>query len=415
MHTWLDYINTLHYREIDLDLSRIISLAGKLGLSDFSCPVVTVAGTNGKGSVIKSLESIYLASGYQVAAYTSPHLLFFNERLRFNNSPMSDRDFTEAFTFIEKNRNQQALSFFEFTTLACLYICKRLALDVLLLEVGLGGRLDAVNIIDPDVSVITTIGIDHTDWLGSDRESIGREKAGIFRAYHPVICGDPNPPDSIFEAARLLKSPIFQFRKDFFIVKNKKTWEWNGPNGIYYDSLPFPRLKIQNVATSLMVITQLQDCLPVRKFSVISGIREAVLPDRFEQLEKPVSVIFDVAHNPQATQYLAEQLHRTSYSGQTFAVFGMLKDKDILGTITPMLSCIDCWYVGGLPEVQRGASGKKLVDFLRIKGVKHCCNFVSVNKALEAAIAKCAAQDRIVVFGSFYTVAIAKKFFSQNR
>ena len=408
MNGWLDYINTFHCREIDLGLSRVTSLAKKLGLSTFSCPVITVAGTNGKGSVIKSLESIYLAAGYQVAAYTSPHLLCFNERLRLNGEPMLDRNFIESFAFIEKNRDQQPLSFFEFTTLACFYICKKLVLDVLLLEVGLGGRLDAVNVIDSDVAVITTIDIDHTDWLGNDRESIGREKAGIFWTHRPVICGDPNPPKSLLGAAQLLKAPVFQFMKDFSVIKNEKTWEWQGPK-VNYDALPLPQLKTQNVATSLMVVTQLQDRLPVKKLAIITGIQTAILPGRFERVEKPVSIIFDVAHNPQATHYLAEQLRCSCHLGQTFAVVGMLKDKDISGAFLPMFSCVDRWYVGGLSET-RGASGEKLAGILRTEGIEDCYNFTSIDKAFEQAIVQCKKQDRIVVFGSFYTVAIAKRF-----
>ncbi|MFW0079085.1 MAG: bifunctional tetrahydrofolate synthase/dihydrofolate synthase [Coxiella endosymbiont of Haemaphysalis qinghaiensis] len=412
MNGWLDYINTLHCREIDLGLSRVIRLAKKLGLSTFSCPVITVAGTNGKGSVIKSLESIYLAAGYQVAAYTSPHLLSFNERLRFNGEPILDRNFIEAFAFIEKNRDRKPLSFFEFTTLACFYICKKLVLDVLLLEVGLGGRLDAVNVIDPDVAVITTIDIDHTDWLGNDRESIGREKAGIFWAHRPVICGDPNPPGSLLWAAQLLQAPIFQFMKDFSVIENQKTWKWQGP-AINYDALPLPQLKTQNVATSLMVVTRLQDRLPVKELAIVTGIQKATLPGRFERVEKPVSIIFDVAHNPQATRYLAEQLHRSCHSGRTFAVAGMLKDKDILGTFSPMLSCIDRWYVGGLSKT-RGASGEKLSGILRTEGISDCYNFTSIDEAFKEAIVQCKEQDRIVVFGSFYTVAIAKQFLSRG-
>ncbi|MFW0066132.1 MAG: bifunctional tetrahydrofolate synthase/dihydrofolate synthase [Coxiella endosymbiont of Dermacentor silvarum] len=413
MNDWLDYISTLHYRKINLGLSRITNLVKKLGLSAFSCPVITVAGTNGKGSVVKSLESIYLSAGYQVAAYTSPHLLSFNERLCFNGELVIDKDFIEAFEFIEKNRDRQPLSFFEFTTLACLYICKKLELDVLLLEIGLGGRLDAVNVVDSDVSVITTIDIDHIDWLGNDRESIGREKAGIFRAYRPVICGDPNPPKSVLEAAQLLQAPIFQFMKDFSIIENGKTWQWQCPS-INYDALPLPKLKIQNVATSLMVVTQLQNQLPVKELAIVAGIQRATLPGRFEQVEQPVSVIFDVAHNSQSTHYLAEQLHRSPCSGRTFAVVGMLKDKDISGAFSPILSYVDRWYVGNLTEI-RGALGRKLVSILRTEGVKDCYNFKSINEAFEKAISQCEVQDRILVFGSFYTVSIAKQFLFRNQ
>ena len=209
MKEWLSYISKLHSRKIDLGLSRIIALAEKLSLRDFSCPVITVAGTNGKGSVIKFLESIYLAAGYRVAAYTSPHLLQFNERLRINGHSVADEALVNAFSFIENNRNNQPLSFFEFTTLAIFYICKKQPLDVLLLEIGLGGRLDAVNIVEPSVAVISNIDIDHTDYLGKNRESIGREKAGIIRWHKLIVCGDPNPPKSVYETAKKIRGAIF--------------------------------------------------------------------------------------------------------------------------------------------------------------------------------------------------------------
>lgn len=410
LNGWLDYISTLNFREIDLGLTRVSYVAKKLGLTTFSSPVITVTGTNGKGSVIKSIESIYLAAGYRVVAYTSPHLLHFNERLRFNGESVLDSDFVEAFAFIDKNRDQEPLSFFEFTTLACFYICKKMTFDILLLEVGLGGRLDAVNVVEPDVAIVTTVDIDHTDWLGSDRESIGREKAGIFRICRPVICGDPNPPKSLLEVAQALKAPVFQFMKDFSIIKCGNTWTWKGP-GITYDALPLPQLKIQNVATSLMAVVYLLDQIPVNKVSIRSGIQKAVLPGRFEKVEKPVSIIFDVAHNPQSANYLAEQL--SSYPlGITCAVAGMLKDKDIIGTFAPLFPYIDYWYVGSLPG-PRGVSGGKLCEILRTLQIESCYNFSSIQEALEKAIlqAKC---DCILVFGSFYTVSIAKQFLSRG-
>ncbi|ACJ18446.1 bifunctional tetrahydrofolate synthase/dihydrofolate synthase [Coxiella burnetii] len=407
MKNWLAYINSLHSREIDLGLSRITSLAEKLSLNNFACPVVTVAGTNGKGSVVKSLESIYLAAGYKVAAYTSPHLLQFNERLRLNGEPATDELFIEAFKFIEDNRNHQPLSFFEFTTLAIFYICKKQNLDILLLEVGLGGRLDAVNIVEPDVTVITTIDIDHTDWLGEDRESIGREKAGIIRRHKPVIGGDPNLPNSVYEQVHLLEAPFYQLEKDFFAVSTKENWQWQGPTQDY-QGLPLPSLKIENIATSLMVIHCLQSQLPVSQHSLIAGIKNAVLPGRFEWIQTPAPIVFDVAHNPQATAYLSEQLRKTDHAGRTLGVVGMLRDKDIPGALKPMLSCIDQWYAGTLSE-SRGATSANLQNVLSELQVENCYNFDSVADAFKKAVEDCRPQDRIVVFGSFYTVAMAKE------
>ena len=409
MKDWLNYINSLHSREIDLGLSRISPLAEELSLNNFPCYVVIVAGTNGKGSVIKSLESIYLSENYKVAAYTSPHILRFNERLRLNGKSLADEAFIEAFKFIEDHRNRQPLSFFEFTTLAIFYICKKQNLDILLLEVGLGGRLDAVNIVEPDVSVITTVDIDHMDWLGGDRESIGREKAGIIRRYKPIICGDPSPPKSVCKRAKLLEAPFYQFKKDFFAVSNGKNWQWQGPSSVSYDSLPLPTLKIQNVATSLMVIHCLQKQLPVMYSSIVAGIKGAILPARFEQFQNPISFIFDVAHNLQATRYLSQQLQKTTHTGRTLGVVGMLKDKDIFGALKPMLSCIDQWYVITLSE-PRGATSKSLQQVLAALQIKNCYNFESVADAFKKALEDCSRQDRIVVFGSFHTVAMAKKY-----
>lgn len=414
MKDWLSYINTLHSRGIDLGLSRIIALAEKLSLRDFSCPVITVAGTNGKGSVIKFLESIYLAAGYRVAAYTSPHLLQFNARLRINGDPVADEALINAFSFIENNRSNQPLSFFEFTTLAIFYICKKQLLDILLLEIGLGGRLDAVNIVEPNVAVISNIDIDHTDWLGKDRESIGREKAGIIRWHKPIVCGDPNPPQSVYETAKKLEAPFFQFETDFFAKVGEGIWEWQGPETIF-EKLPLPDLKIQNAATSLMALHCLQGLLPLPLDAIRNGINKAVLPGRFECVQEPVRIIFDVAHNPQATCYLAEKLQQTAHAGRTLAVVGMFQDKDIRGTFESMLSCVDQWYIGGLQEEARGARSENLMEVLvecRASSAKTCYNFVSVTEAFEGALSNCRLQDRIVVFGSFHTVGLVKRYLS---
>ena len=371
-----------------------------------------MAGTNGKGSVIKSTESIYLSAGYRVAAFTSPHILKFNERLRVNGEEVSDEALMKAFSFIEKARGDQSLSFFEFTTLSILFICQRTALDVLLLEIGLGGRLDAVNIVEPTVSVITNIDIDHTEWLGSDRESIGREKAGIIRANKPIVCGDPEPPHSVLQVAQARHAPMYRLGEAFSLESSSSSWSWLGPR-INYVRLPLPTLKLQNVATSLMTIEYLQEYLPVTQYAIMLGIKRATLPGRFEVVSQPRTVIYDVAHNPQATAYLAEKMQALPSSGRTFAVLGMLSDKDIAGALAPLTEGVDVWYVAGL-EVERGASEQELVSELTAQGVKSCYNFSSVKAAMNQAISDSREQDRVLVFGSFHTVSIAKEALSRE-
>ncbi len=405
---WLDYLYHLHPKEIDLGLSRISDLAERLFLRKFSCPVITVAGTNGKGSVVRFLECIYLAAGYQVATYTSPHLICFNERLRMNGKEVADEALLEAFSVIEKNRGELALTFFEFTTLAALWICQKQALDLLILEVGLGGRLDAVNIVDADVAVITSIDIDHVDWLGPDRESIGREKAGILRSGKPLVCGDASPPDSIRHQVQQQGSPYFQFETDYAINHFDDGWEWCGPDR-RYSRLPLTHLKLQNAATAIMVIELLQTVLPITPFAILTGLSRAQLPGRFEMIESPVRVILDVAHNPQATNYLAAQLREHPIKGDTLSVVGMLRDKDISGSLAPLLSFIKGWYAADL-SVPRGGTAAQIIHSLATQGVSCCYNFATVEDALGAAITRCGPNDQVLVFGSFYTVSLAKQF-----
>ena len=406
---WLNTIYALHPRDIDLGLERIATLANTLRLTKFSCPVITVAGTNGKGSVIKFLESIYLSAGYRVAAFTSPHILTFNERLRINGESVSDEQLIWAFESIERARSDQSLSFFEFTTLAILLICQRISIDVLLLEVGLGGRLDAVNIVDPSLSVITNIDIDHTEWLGSDRESIGREKAGIIREKTPLVCGDPDPPQSVLDIAEESRAPVYCAGRDFSAEENysEGVWSWAGPDKRYLQ-LSWPSLKVQNAATSLMVIDCLQSRLPVTQYSIMRGVKKATLPGRFEAVERPRKIIYDVAHNPQATKYLALKMRSLSRSGRVLVVVGMLKDKDIAKAVAHLIPLVDAWYVASL-EVPRGASDVEIMLELTTQGVKSCYNFASVKAAMEQAVRDCSEQDRMLVFGSFYTVSMAKQ------
>lgn len=407
---WLSLIDSFHPKEIDLGLARVSVIAESLGLSKFLCPVITVAGTNGKGSVVKFLESIYCSAGYRVGAYTSPHLLRFNERLRINQVDIPDEDLLVAFEVIESHRGKTLLTFFEFTTLAILYICQQKCLDVLVLEVGLGGRLDAVNAIYSDISVITTIDLDHTEWLGPDRESIGREKVGITAPGRPLVCGDDNPPESVILGAKKNNAPAYYIGQDFHWQMNEALgWDWRGLT-MSYHHLPITKLKIENASVSLMVIELLQHRLPVTQFAVIEGLKKAVLPGRFEFVELGVPIILDVAHNPQSTSNLALQLQQLPNVGKTKAVVGMLKDKDIKNTLKPLLGIVDEWYLADLDDVTpRGATATHLANFLTTENKKNWYNCRSVADALKTAI-NGGPCDRIVVFGSFYTVALAKTY-----
>jgi len=409
LSNWLSYIAQCHHSRIDLGLDRIAKVADALQCHHFSCPVITVAGTNGKGSCLKVLEEIYRAAGYRVGVYTSPHLHQFNERIRMDGSNVDDDTLVAAFEHIEKHRQDIALSFFEFTTLAALSLFQEAALDVLLLEVGLGGRLDAVNIVDSNAAVITTIDFDHMDWLGDNRDSIGREKVGIIRSGCPVICGDPNPPPVIASKAQQHQATLFQIQQNFDYQQSQSHWQWY-TSQTQYDELPLPALKCQNAATALMTIEVMQTPLPVTIESIHHGLRSARLPGRFQRFKASnhLEGIADVAHNPQSAAWLAEQLQQENCSGKVIAVVAMLEDKAIAQTLSPLIPLVDEWCVASL-DVPRGGSGEAITCELTALGVKSWYNFETVEHAFDQAteLVDDASQDRLLVFGSFHTVAKA--------
>ncbi|MCB1827346.1 MAG: bifunctional tetrahydrofolate synthase/dihydrofolate synthase [Coxiellaceae bacterium] len=408
LQQWLEYIYSLHTSRIDLGLQRIESIAEEQGLRHFPCPVVTVAGTNGKGSCIRTLESIYRAAGYRVGAYYSPHLLRFNERIRIQEKEVSDDLLITAFEKVEAFRKDRSLSFFEFTTLAALVIFRSLELDVVLLEVGLGGRLDAVNVVEPDVSVVTSIALDHQDWLGDTREKIAFEKAGIYRADKPAICGDWDPPTSLLTHAENINADFFRINKDFSYEVAEDYWNWSGIKKSY-QRLPIPALKCQNAATSLMAIECLQRRLPVNAEHIITGLKSAKLSGRFEVFSRPVKGILDVAHNPDSARWLADQLERHQFPAKKVAVVGMLGDKDIPRTLDYLLPHIDVWFVAGL-DAERAADPQEIMMHLKTSGVENCYNFCTVPEALKQAMQACTdPDDRVIVFGSFHTVAEVQK------
>lgn len=400
---WLNYIEKLHPKTMDLGLKRIQIVAQRLGILPFDCPVITVAGTNGKGSCVATLESIFTAAGYRVGAYYSPHLQYYNERIRIMNQMVTDHALCEAFSAIESARDDISLTYFEWGTLAALWLFKKANLEVVVLEVGLGGRLDAVNMIDADVSVITTIDYDHMEWLGNDLESIGKEKAGIFRQKKPAVFGDFRLPNSVRDIALTLNTPLYRQGIDFgYEIQNNAWYFWH--NEIKTPLLPIPSLLLQNVATALMVLTLLNSRLPISNPALLKGISCAFLPGRFQKISDHPLIILDVAHNPASCQQLAIRLQQTSIKGKTYAIVGMLSDKDPIQSLAPLLPTIDVWHVTSLPG-ERGAPASRFTPILKNLGA--CCvyPFDSVIDAYQDALNQATINDRIVVFGSFHTIS----------
>ena len=410
LEDWLDWLFHQHPKKIELGLERVGEVWGRLGPMRLHCPVITVAGTNGKGSCVAILDAILRAAGYRTGSYTSPHLIRFNERIRVAGETASDRRICEAFEKIERIRKRTRLTYFEFTTLAALDIFADARPDVVILEVGLGGRLDAVNILDPDVALVSTVDMDHMAWLGDDRERIGREKAGIFRAHHPAVCGDKDPPRSLLERAGELSAPLFLWGRDFGYRSGEAGWDWWGP-GCEWTGLPRPSLQgdfqLQNASAALMVLGCLQVVMPVSEAAVRRGLQSVSLAGRFQVIPGEVTCILDVAHNDQGVRALAATLDSYPIPGRTQAVFGMMADKDAMRMAKTMASRVDAWYLAGLP-VKRGMPVGDLAEALQNAGV---INPLSCHDTVGAALRKAQALsspgDRILVFGSFITVAEA--------
>lgn len=400
---WLSYLEQRYTAKIDLGLERVQALAKKLDIASFSCPVITVAGTNGKGSSVAFLEHILRAAGYKVATYTSPHLVNFTERIKVDGKEIGADSLCGAFAEIYKAAEDNYLTYFEFTTLAALYVFKKADLDAIILEVGLGGRLDAVNIVDPDVAVIATISIDHTEYLGFDREKIGYEKAGIMRPGKPVTGGDFDLPQSIINHAKEIEADLYRIGHDFQYQVDGNSWSWQSKKTQLHD-LPLPKLPLQNAANVLMTLELINSKLPISRDALNKGLAQAELMGRFQQLRSNPEVIVDVAHNPESGAFLARQLREKHCSGRIFAVVGMLKDKDIYNTLYPLSDLISDWYVTDLDN-PRGAKAEYLKQQIQAFTKKSCYTHGSVLEAYNHALSSSATADRIIVFGSFYTVA----------
>ena len=408
---WLAYCEQLHSKNIDMGLERVRAVADRMGLC-FTCPVITVAGTNGKGSTCAMLESILGQAGYKTGVYSSPHLVHFEERLRLNGVSVSADALVTGFAAVEKARLQLepvSLSYFEFSTLAIFDVMQRAELDAVILEVGLGGRLDAVNIIDTDCAIITSIDLDHMELLGHDRETIGYEKAGIMRTGRPVVVSDPVPPQSVLDRALEVGADLWRVGEDFNISGDKQQWGWAG-RGRRYSGLAYPALRganqLVNAAGVLAALTALRELLPVTAQAVRNGLAFVELPGRFQIIPGQPTLVLDVAHNPHSVAALAANLDAMGFFPTTHAIFGAMADKDLSPMLAKVGPVLDRWYFTDLPT-ERAASGAALQLAWQAQNTRKDASaqaFGSPSEALKAAIAAADPADRIVVFGSFYTV-----------
>ncbi|KOY61114.1 bifunctional folylpolyglutamate synthase/ dihydrofolate synthase [Photorhabdus heterorhabditis] len=403
--TWLSYLGSLHTKAIDMGLERVGKLARILELVNPAPKIITVSGTNGKGTTCCTIESVLLAAGLRVGVYSSPHLVCYTERVRIQGKELPEQAFCRVFADIESRRGEISLTYFEYGTLAALQLFKEACLDVVILEVGLGGRLDATNIVDADIAAITSIALDHTDWLGADREHIGYEKAGIFRKDHFAVVGEPDMPSSIAEVAGELGAKLFCCGTDWRFSKQEKSWCWQSDD-MLLSNLPLPNVPLMNAATALGVICCLlrQDdkvSQAINERAIHQGLQNAQLPGRFQIVREHPLLILDVAHNPHAAAYLVQKLALLPRQpdSKILGVVGMLGDKDIAGTLACLSQQIDEWYCAPLTEL-RGADAQTLALHLKQPQV-----FTDVESAWYQAMADADEQDIVVVCGSFHTVA----------
>ena len=399
---WLCYIEQSHpIHHIELGLERVLSVAKRACLEQLPGKTVLIGGTNGKGTTARCVEQFLLAQGFSVGVYSSPHLLNFNERLRINNQDVPDSLWGNAFSEIEILRQDIALTYFEFTTLAAFYLLRQQQCDFCIIEVGLGGRLDATNIVTPDISVITTVDLDHQDWLGDTREAIGFEKAGIFRQGGQAIVGDLQPPQSVLAHAKTLGCQLSIVNQHYHYLEQEAQWQWQGQSG-QFSALPMPAMPVQNAACALAILEQLQ-LLPTQE-QAAKVFSELTLPGRMQWLSLMPAVVLDVAHNPQSARYLASQLEKLKQRfPRLLALVGMLKDKDIRQTLAPLTPLFDQWHLVTL-EGPRGATAEHLVNYL-----PDSVSDISLHQDISAAFAdislRLSSDELLVVFGSFYTVS----------
>lgn len=423
LNDWLAHLEGLHPKGqagIELGLDRIRLVKAALGQTEF-CPLITVGGTNGKGSTCAYLANIIDRAGYRVGCYSSPHILSYNERVRLNGVPVSDAALCAAFARVEVARQAAgnvSLTYFEFGTLAAWEVFAAAEVEAIVLEVGLGGRLDAVNVYEPDVSIVTGIALDHTDWLGPDRESIGFEKAGIFRAGKPAFCADPNPPQRLVDHAAAMGADLRLIGRDFGFerpaaeaAENRLQWRWwcKQDGQLTRRALAYPGLRgptqLYNAAVALAALEAIADRLPVTMQAIRPGLIETELTGRFQVVPGKPAIVLDVGHNPQAVGVLAVNLSNMGFFDRTHAVLGMLADKDIAASLQPLKERVDHWHLATLAG-PRGATAEVLAAVIRDAGLGgEILTYDSPEAAMRAAKGAAGESDRIVAFGSFYTVA----------
>ncbi|SDA25732.1 dihydrofolate synthase / folylpolyglutamate synthase [Pseudomonas sp. NFPP10] len=416
---WLAYLEQLHPSAIDMGLARSQQVASQMGLGKPAPRVVTVTGTNGKGSTCAFVASLLRAQGLQVGVYSSPHLLRYNERVQINGVEATDEQLCEAFAAVEAGRGEVTLTYFEMGTLAAFWLFQQAALDAVVLEVGLGGRLDTVNLVDADLALVTSIGVDHIEYLGDSRESVAFEKAGIFRPGAPALCGDLDPPQPLLDKARELGCPFFLRGRDFDLGVTDQHWQWRGLDAqgkpVELQDLPLLDLPMENAALALQVY--LLTGLPWQPERISAALRQTRVTGRLDRRQvdwqgKRLNLLLDVGHNPHAAQYLAERLARRPVPGKRLAVFGLLADKDLEGVIGCLKGAVRHWAVAPL-DTPRARPVEDLQQALENLGAP-VASYSSVAAALEAQCAQATADDEILLFGSFYCVAEALEWLARR-
>ena len=404
LEKWLGHIESVHFRSIDMELGRVLAVLGRVLPSGPGFRSINVAGTNGKGTAVEALSSVLQQTGMHVGTYTSPHLVRYTERVKVDGVEVGEAELCRAFATIDKAREGTPLTYFEFGTLAALLIFQNRGVEIAVLEVGMGGRLDAVNAVDPCAALITSISIDHELWLGSDRESIAFEKAGIFRSGTPAICADPTPPRAIADQAEVVGADLYQLGKEFEITEHSNRWEWSGP-GIQIDlpEMPMRQFRANIVAGVLMTLTCIKHIVDLDAGQIRQGLSSMRMRGRCEIIDSRPQIVLDVAHNVAALEVLHDTLKSDRTAGRTLAVCGMLKDKPV-GVMADILEpVIDAWYLGTIHD-PRGSTSEELKDKIERSSDKPVSAHGSVLGAFHAAHHAAGPSDRIVVFGSFHTV-----------
>jgi len=407
LQEWLAWLESCHPVEIDLGLARISAVAKTLKLDFANVPVITVGGTNGKGSCVAILNAVLRAAGYRVGCFTSPHFIRYNERIVVNDRVASDSQLIESFDRIDRARGDLSLTYFEFNALAAFDIFEHADLDVVILEVGLGGRLDAVNTLDADIGIVTSIALDHQDWLGDDLAAIGQEKAGIYRRNKPALCGDEKAPETVAAYANKIGAEFYQAGTHFSTESHKGSWSWSGYDGngasVTLNHLPVSDLPEASLAVAIQALQFLSLPIPETAYQAMGKI---VLTGRFQRVTLGESeVILDVAHNPAAAEHLSKKLAEYPVSGKTYAIFATMADKDVEGVVSALANSIDHWLVCSIADNARALSLESLVETIKKLSSKCCEEFSAPGQAFFQIKDRLQAGDRLLVFGSFFTVA----------